>query len=140
MRKLAILVMLATLACVAVAEPTDEPIYLAMGAATAGTQTISNIRGYVDTVYVAVSDGASTGTVLIAIVPLDTNVSAINIATSSVTASKAWYPVIDRTDTAGTALTSDPPSRYSLAGDSLRMIVSGSPTGVTWRATIKVER
>jgi hypothetical protein len=140
MRKLALIVSAALAACACLAEPFNQAISLALGDATAGTQTVENVRGYLNAIHVSVSDGASTGTVQIAIVPSDTNVSAINVATNSVVATDTWRPRVDATDVAGSALTSDPPLRYPLTGDDLRMIVSGSPTGVTWRATIKVDR
>jgi hypothetical protein len=112
-----------------------------MGATTAGTQTVSRIKGYLDAVYVSVSDGASTGTVSLAIIPLDTGVDAITVVSGSVTNNAPFRPRVDGTDTAGIALTGDPPWRYPIpAGDSLRFIVSNSPTGVTWRATIITER
>ena len=40
----------------------------------------------------------------------------------------------------GADLTSDPPGMYSLCGETLRLIVTGSPTGKTWRATLKLQR
>ena len=106
---------------------------------TSGTNTINNLRGYVDEIHVSVSDGVSTGTVYLAYVPIDGITPAVNIATGVVTAAKVWRPVVDRTDIAGVALTSDPPARVMLAGESLRMIVLGSETSRVWTATIKLD-
>jgi len=140
MRKLITITGACLVACACFAEPRSKTISIAMGAATAKTQTLENVRGYLDAVHVTVSDGSSTGTVLVAIVPLDTGISAINVATNSVVGTDSWRPVVDATDTKGAALTSDPPGRYPLSGDSVRVIVSGSPTGVTWKTTIKFDR
>jgi hypothetical protein len=140
MRKLFAILCVGLMACAAWAEPRQRAIYMAMGSATNGTQTVSRIKGYLDAVYVSVSDGASTGTVSLATVPLDTGVDAITVVSGAVTNNAVFRPRVDGTDTAGAALTSDPPWRYPIAGDSLRFIVTSSPTGVTWRATIITER
>ena len=107
---------------------------------TSGTNTINNLRGYVDEIHVSVSDGLSTGTVWLAYVPVDGITPAVNIATGVVTAAKVWRPRLDGTDIAGAALTSDPPARVMLAGESLRMIVTGSVTSRTWTATVKLDK
>ena len=107
---------------------------------TSGTNTINNLRGYMDEVYVSCSDGISTATVYLAYVPLDGITPAVNVATGVVTAAKLWRTDLDRTDIAGADLTNDPPARPMLAGESMRMIVLGTVTGVTWTATIKLDK
>jgi len=107
---------------------------------TGTTNTINNLRGYMDEIYISCSDGISTGTVYLAYIPIDGITPAVNVATGSVVAAKLWRPSVDRTDIAGVALTSDPPGRVMLAGESMRMIVLGSPTNKTWTATIKLDR
>ena len=120
--------------------PDTRTIDVVLGAATSKTNTINNLRGYMDEIYVSCSDGSSTGTVYLAYVPSDAITPAVNVATGAVAAAKLWRPRIDATDIAGVALTSDPPGRVMFAGESLRMIVTGSPTNKTWRATIKLDR
>jgi hypothetical protein len=136
MRKLFAILCVGLMACAGWAEPRHVAINIPMGAATASTQTLANVRGYLDTVYVTVSDGASTGTVSLATVPLDSNMSAITAVSRAVTNEATFRPSVDRTTTAGADLTNDPPGLFPLAGDSLRLIVSSSPTGVTWRASV----
>ena len=104
-----------------------------------GTNTINNLRGYMDEIQVSVSDGISTGTVALAYVPLDGITPAVNVATGEVIVAKVWRPRLDGTDIAGAALTNDPPARVMLAGESLRMIVTGSVTSRIWTATIKLD-
>ena len=106
---------------------------------TSGTNTINNLRGYMDEIHVSVSDGVSTGTVYLAYVPLDGITPAVNVATGEVIEAKVWRPRLDGTDIAGADLTNDPPARPMLAGESMRMIVLGTVTGVTWTATIKLD-
>ncbi len=42
-------------------------------------------------------------------------------------------------DVAGAALTGDPPVRHAMAGETITFAVSGSPTGLTWKAVLVVE-
>ena len=85
--------------------------------------------------YVAVSDGASTGTVTLAYAP-SIGGTSINVATNAVTDEKVWRPVVDRTDTAGAALTSDEPQPFIMNGETLTFSVSSSPTGLLWRIVV----
>jgi hypothetical protein len=114
----------------------DKPIYIAMGESTSNTGTVENARGYIDAIYVSTVGGSSTGTVALAIVPKDGNTSAISIATGDVTGSKVWRPRLDATAVDGTGLTTDPPVMIPVSGDTLRLIMSASTTGITWRADI----
>ena len=138
--KLCVLISALVAVCAAHAAPEALTLNVVMGDATTKTGTFANVRGYVDTVDVATASGSSTGTVAIAYVPIDTNVSAVNIATNAVTGSTTWRPRVDGTSIAGAALTSDPPGKYLLVGDALRMIISASSTGITWKATVKLDK
>ena len=133
-----IAVIAAGAACVA--EPVSQPIYIATGAGTAGTQTVASVRMEVDAITVSVSDGTSTGAVVVSYSPLDTALASVNLATNSVTDEKTWRPRVDGTDVSGAALTSDAPGRYLLTGDTVSFVVTGSPTGVTWRCTLNGAR
>ena len=133
-------VIFAACACYADQNPGTRTITVTTATnTTAGTNTINNLRGYLDEIHVSCSDGNSTGTVYLAYVPTDGITPVVNVATGSVVAAKLWRPSVDRTDIAGVDLTNDPPSRPMLAGESLRMIVTGSPTNKTWTATIKLD-
>ena len=140
MKKAAAAVSILAACTMCMAEPVSVPIYIAMGAATTGTQTVENIRMEIDSVTVSVSDGSSTGAVVVTYAPLDTAMASVNIATNSVTAEKTWRPRVDGTDVAGVALTGDAPGRFLLIGDTASFVVSGSPTGVTWRCTLNGTR
>lgn len=143
MRKLFSLACASLLACACFADqnPDTRTVSTVMGSAVSKTNTISNLRGYMDEIYVSVSDGsASTATVYLAYVPVDGITPAINVATGVVAVAKVWRPRLDGTDIAGADLTSDAPGRVMFAGESLRMIVLDSPTNKTWTATIKLDK
>jgi len=142
MRKLLYIACAVLMACACYADQNPDTrtvLVTTITNTTSGTNTINNLRGYVDEIQVSVSDGVSTGTVALAYVPLDGITPAVNVATGEVIAAKVWRPRLDGTDIAGAALTSDPPARVMLAGESLRMIVTGSPTSKVWTATIKLD-
>jgi len=143
MRKLLYIACAVLMACACYADQnpgTRTVLVTTITNTTSGTNTINNLRGYVDEIHVSVSDGSSTGTVWLAYVPLDGITPAVNIATGVVTAAKVWRPRLDGTDIAGVALTSDAPDRVMLAGESLRLIVTGSVTSRVWTATIKLDK
>jgi len=142
MRKLFSIACAGLLACACFADDNPYPrtVSVVLDAETSKTNTINNLRGYLDEIRIFCSDVSSTGTVYVAYVPTDVSSTSINVATGVVEGVKTWRPSIDRTDIAGADLTSDPPGRVMLAGESLRMIVLGSPTNKTWTATIKLDK
>lgn len=114
---------------------------VALGASTGKTNTINNVRGFIHEVSVCSSDGISTGNVSLAYIPRDGISAAVNISTGVVANTKLWRPAIDSTDVNGADLTSDPPGRIMLAGESVRLIVtSSSKTNISWHAIIKLDR
>ena len=143
MRKLIMLSVILAATSLCRAEPKAYVMTIPMGTSTTATNAFggaNGITGIIGEVMIAVSDAASTGNVLVSYTPLDGYSADVNIATNAVTATKTFRPVLDGTDTAGVALTSDPPnSRYLLCGEQVGVIVSESPTGVTWRVTMKME-
>ena len=134
---------MAVLACVAYARPKSKNCTIALSSisasATGGTGTIENVYGYLDEVQVVVTDGASTGTVVVSYQPADSTAAAVNIATNSVSDEQLWRPRVDGTDVAAAALTGDPPSRRMLYGETISFVVSGSPTNKTWRCRVKYD-
>lgn len=109
------------------------------GSANSGGSQTYVVGGFVEKVYMAppATGGLSTGDVTISYQPVFTNMAAINIATGTVTADIVWYPVADRTDVAGTALTSDEPGRIVLADGLVTFSVTNVvPTNFNWRAYI----
>ena len=128
--------MIAAVAAVA-APQYHEFTPIALGTNTSGTSTLT-LRGYVDTIYVSSSDAVSTGTVSVSYVPA-VGTTTVNVATNVVVDEDVWRPVVDRTDTAGTALTSDDPAPYALVGETLTFSVSSSPTGLTWKCLMVID-
>jgi len=127
------------LACVCIT--TAKPKYnrfddKALGTNTSASATI-NIVGYVDTVYVSVSDGISTGTVSVAYVP-HVGTGIVSVATGTVTREKVWRPVVALTSVTGTNHTAYF-GQFPLVGETLTFSVSGSPTGVTWKCLVVTE-
>lgn len=138
MRKINTFIVACLTACVSLAAgPSVQKVEVATGALDGGTSTITSVIGYIEDIQVVCTDGVSTGSVEVAYVPADTAVAAVNLATNSVVASKLFKPRVDGTDVTGAALTSDPPGRYFIVNDAIRLIVTGSPTGKTWRAYVK---
>ena len=116
-----------------------QEIDIALGkGVTGGTGTLSQVSGYLEDIQVSVTGGGATGCVFIATLRPDSVVAAVNVGTNIVTGTKLFRPAVDFTDVLGAALTSDPPRRQYLYGETMRMIVThSSATGVTWRARIK---
>ena len=138
MRKTSIMIgitILAVLICgTSFARPRLMRKSITLGTNTTGTAEFA-FSGYIDTVYVAVSDGTSTGTVTLAYAP-SIGSTAVNVATNNVTDEKIWRPVVDRTDINGAAITGDEPSRFIMVGETLTLTVSSSPTNLVWTGAI----
>ena len=112
-----------------------------LGVSTSGTFTTANAyNGFIDSIYVSGSDAVSTGNVVVSVIPVDSLISDIVVATNDVTATKVFRPRVDSTDVAGTALTNDGPERYILVGEKLKINITGSPTGSVWIATVNINR
>lgn len=137
MRKLSIIGAAVLMAACAFAEPNLQVVDITLGALTGGTGTLSNVSGYLEDIQVLCTDGASAGSVFIAVLRPDSTVAAVNIATNTVTDELLFRPVVDGTDILGAALTSDPPRRMYLYGETLRFIVIESPTNKVWRMRVK---
>lgn len=140
MRKLLLMACVGLAACACLAEPRSYNIPVSVGPITSGTNTLSGVFGRIVEIHAFVSDNLSTGNIAVAYVPLDVSMTAINISTGVVAASKLWRPTVDSTDVAGADLSSDAPGWFYIAGETIRLIVSDSPTNKTWRARIKVDR
>ncbi|MBP7431309.1 MAG: hypothetical protein KBC05_17885 [Candidatus Hydrogenedentes bacterium] len=144
MRRLSIIVLTACLvacACFA-ADINSAELVLDLGAAeTEGTVTsVNGYNGFIDSIYVSCSDGVSTGNVVVSTIPADALMAAIVVATNDVTATKVFRPRVDVTDTAGTGLADDGPERYILAGEKIKMAVTGSESGIVWKATVNMAK
>lgn len=142
MRKLLFIVCAVLVACAVQAEPKAIYLSVPMGTNATVTSTFAptgGFKGSVDTIYVSCTDGASASTVTVYRASVDTNVTDETMATATVTGNKVFRPRVDATDTAGSGLTSDPPVRFLLCDESVKVKVENSATGKTWRVTIKAE-
>jgi hypothetical protein len=125
-------------ACAFAEGPAARSLVIALGNGTGGTNTTQAISGYIEEVQVTCSDVLQTGSVFVAIIPADLTAASINIATNAVIGSKLWRPRVDATSLLGVDLTSDPPVRYFVFGDTVRFIVTESTaTNKTWSCRIK---
>ena len=135
MRTFSVIMPFIMAACVSSAAPQFNQLdSVVLGTNTGGSATI-DLSGYIDTIYVSNSDGTSTGNVIVSYAPA-VGTTAIGVSTNAVIGEKVWRPVVDRTDTAGAALTSDDPERYIIAGETITFAVTGSATGITWKCLI----
>jgi hypothetical protein len=137
MRKPLIIALALLWAVCAFAQTEQIVIPVAVGTNTGATLTVNNINGMVESVYIWCTDktSAATGVVAIAAAHAD-----ITIATAVVTNSQVFRPRVDTTTTAGADNTSDPPTQFILAGDSVKFTVSNSATGKVWQAVIKLRK
>jgi len=125
-------------ACAFAEGPAARSLVIALGNGTGGTNTTQDINGYIEEVQVACSGSTVTGNVFVSIVPADTSAASIDIATNAVVGTKLWRPRVDATSLLGADLTSDPPVRYFVCGDTVKLIVTGSSaTNKTWTCRIK---
>lgn len=134
MRRLAQIVIAALIAMPVCAGLQAHYKEIVLGTNTSGTATYAG-SGYVEAVHVAVSDGASTGSVQVAYAPLIGG-TAVVLATNDVADEAVFRPRVDATDNTGNALTGDDPVRYPLAGETVTLTVSGSPTNKTWKMVL----
>ena len=140
-RKITLLICIGLVAGVSIAKPKAYTFDSPTGSATAITNTFKGISGSINEIVVAVSDAASTGNVAVAYIPRDGYSAAVNMATNDVTATKSFKPRLDGTDTAGVVLSNASlTEQHTLVGEQVRVIVTGSPTGVIWRTTIKIDQ
>lgn len=125
-------------ACAFADGPSARSLVIALGNGTGGTNTTQALTGYIEDVQVTCSDASVTGSVFVSIVPAEANAAAINIATNEVVGAKLWRPRVDATSLLGADLTSDPPVRYFVFGDTVKFIVTDSTaTNKTWTCRIK---
>ena len=131
MRKLIALLVLVSLCAYA-----QKEIVITVNTDTNGVGTASqaDLTGVIDTIHASVVGGTSTGTVTVAYTP--SHMSAVNLATNSVVASKTWRPRVDATDVAGAALTGDDPVPYILFANDVTVSVTNAPASSVWKAVL----
>jgi hypothetical protein len=138
MRKLVIIAGASLMACACLAGPQHVTFNLATGTNDTATTTTTAISGYIDEIVLELPAGATSGVVSVTATPVVG--AAVTLASKTITATQLVRPRLDGTDTAGTALTSDPPWRYMSAGDKITAsVASASHTGKTWRVYIKYD-
>ncbi|MBU4246980.1 MAG: hypothetical protein KKD14_01280 [Verrucomicrobia bacterium] len=106
------------------------------------TDTNTTARGYIDQIDIDVVTAATTGTVSVAVIPeLSTMANVVLVTETNANSDLTYRPRFDDTDTSGTALTSDPPGRLLICGDTIMLTVSNaSATGIVFKAVLKYEK
>ena len=138
MRKLSIIACVALAACACFAGPMHVTFDLATGTNDTATAGTTAIAGYIDEIVLELPSGATTGIVTVTATPAVG--AAVTLASKTISATTLIRPRLDGTDTAGSALTSDPPWRYMTARDTITATVAAaSHTGKTWRVFIKYD-
>ena len=137
-RKLSIIGAAVLLAACAFADPQVTVLSIALGTNTTGSATTSVPAGYIDEIVLDYPAGAVSGIVTATATPAVGQ--AVTLVSKTAVTNVLFRPRLDGTDTAGAALTSDPPWRYLAYGDLFTFSVSAAdPTGVTWRVAIKYD-
>lgn len=138
MRNLCIILAVVLAAGVVNGRPQHVTMSAATGTNTTATATDSTLSGYIDEIFLEAPSGVTSGIVsVVATQPLG---NTVTLASKAVTADTLVRIRVDGTDTAGSALTSDPPGRYLTHGDTITLTVTAAdPTGLTWRVWIKYD-
>ena len=136
MRKAALILAVGLVACAALGKPKSETLSFATGTNTTASTTLTTLSGYVDEIVLEAPSGVTSGVVsVVATQPMG---NTVTLASKTVTADTLVRVRVDGTDTAGSALTSDPLARYLSIGDTITATVTAAnPTGLTWRVWIK---
>ena len=110
-------------------------------AATAVTGTVSDVKGPVVQVHVILGTATDVDVDIIVDPAYASEGTFTLYSADDVSADTIIYPVFDRTDSAGAALTNDPPQPYICMGDDILCIVSDwAATGTTARVKIVFEK
>lgn len=138
MRALCIFAALLACAISASAGPNSYLLVVPASALTYGSATELAPRGRVVEVLFDSPAAATTGTVSVAATRNISTMAALTLASATVSNDLAVRPAFDMTDTAGTALTSDPPEHPLLYGESITFVVTNaSATNLEWRCIVK---
>ena len=115
-----------------------QTMFVKPGTNLSASVASAKVNGFVNEIHAWASDGMSTGKVAVTVQPASGVVAAYNIATNDIGPSLRWYPAVDATEVSGKALSSDPPRRYFLKGDTVTLTVTGiDVTNLTWNCSIK---
>ena len=142
MRKLLTTMIAGVMVC-AVANAESVKLYtftstISTNAAVPVTNDLYGTVGWVHELSI-VPVSADTGVVSVVAIPSNTNLAAVVLATNAtISAEGTFRPRFDGTDTAGSALTGDPPQPFLAAGDTIRFVVTGTNTGTVYNATLKL--
>jgi hypothetical protein len=127
MRRLMTIAVAGLVACAAFGGEYEESYVDITGttnAATAVTGTVTAVNGPIVQMHVVLGTATNVD-VDITVDPADSNEDEFTLySADDVTADTVLYPVFDRTDSAGAALTSDPPGPYVCTGDAVKCVVS----------------
>ena len=118
--------------------PKSLTVSLDTGDNASSTSTVTSVSGYIDEIVLEAPSGVTTGVVtVVATQPLG---NTVTLASKTVSTDTLVRLRVDGTDSAGTALTNDPPGRYLSYGDSIEVkVAAADPTGLVWRVWIKYD-
>ena len=121
-----------------------EYMTISIGSTATNAVVVTNslAKGWIEDVYVDVPAAGVTGGVWIAYQPMISTMGLVTVYTNAAVTGDIYVrPRVDTTDNAGSALTDDPPVRYSVSGEKLifRLNPVSNTTGVTWKCYIRME-
>lgn len=134
---------LIALACLSVGYAgLDQEVLTVTSTNATETFTASKeIRGKIDTIIIDVVSAGTTGAISVTASPWYSTISDVTLVTSADHATDTTYrPRFDGTDTAGAALTGDPPGKYASLGDVILTVTNSSSVGAQYRAVIIYEK
>ena len=142
MRKLLLTAIAAGVACVVHAgDPREVTLTVTTGtnATAVVTESITN-KGWIETIDLEVIPAGSTATHPVVANTTPSTLANVTLATKTdCAADLAFRPRFDGTDTAGSALTSDPPTRYMQSGLVVLSVTNASATNLSFKAVVKYE-
>ena len=91
------------------------------------TNSTTSVRGWIERIEIDFVTALTTSDVDVVYSPELSTLSDITLySANDVDADTIVYPRIDTTDTAGSALTTDPPARFAACGGTIKLITSNS--------------
>ena len=127
MRRLLAIAVAGLTACAALGGEYEESYVDITGTtntATAVTGTISKVNGPIVQVHVILGTATNVDVDVVVDPSYSSEDSLTLYSADDVTADTVLYPVFDRTDATGAALTSDQPAPYVCTGDPINCIIS----------------
>jgi len=140
-RTYAILAAALLAACAARAEPEQELLVVTVTNATETFTATKEIVGWIESITIDVVTAGTTGDLTVAASPWPSTIADVTLVDQAEHSSDTPYrPRLDGTDTAGSALTGDPPGRYLSMGDVILTVTNSSAASAVYQALITFEK